>query len=260
MSMAKTVLITGASSGIGEALAERFAADRYNLVLAARGVAKLQALGARLSAKYGIEARVIGADLEAPGGAQALFDDIRRQGVSVDALVNNAGFGLVGPFKELGLDDQLRMMQLNMTALVALTRLFIPDIVARKGGVLNVASTAAFQPGPTMAIYFATKAFVLSFSEAIAEELSRDGVTVTALCPGPTSTGFSGRAGADDTAMFKRLRPMQAETVADIGYSAFRRGQRVVIAGTLNWLMAQSIRFTPRRLVTMVAMRLTQRA
>jgi len=255
MSNGKTVLITGASSGIGEALAERFADDRYELVLTARSVDKLQGLASRLTSQYGLVARVIPADLEAPDGAKALFDEVKRQNLTIDALVNNAGFGLQGAFAELDLEGQLRIMQLNMSALVALTKLFLSDLIASKGKLLNVASTAAFQPGPNMAIYCATKAFVLSFSEAIAEELADTGVTVTALCPGPTATGFADRAGAGEIMLFKVMTPMTSEAVAKIGYAGFKQGRRVVIAGALNWLMAQSIRFAPRRLATVIAKR-----
>lgn len=255
----KTALVTGASSGIGEALAEHFAADGYNLILAARNVAKMDEIAARLVERYKVAVEVVGVDLETIYGAQALHGATKRLGVEIDALVNNAGYGLHGEFKNSALSDQLKMMQLNMASLVSLTRLFLPDLIARKGRILNLASTAAFQPGPTMAVYCATKAFVLSFSEAIGAELAGDGVTVTALCPGATATGFAARADAGDLALFNVLRPMTAESVAAIGYSGFRRGRRVVITGALNWIMAQGIRLTPRLLAANIAMRLMQR-
>jgi short-subunit dehydrogenase len=258
-SKGKTALITGASSGIGKALAAEFAADGYDLVLAARGVPKMDALGAELYRAHGIKVDVLGADLEVPEGAHGLFDAVKGRGITIDALVNNAGYATFGEFKNSDLDAELKMMRLNMDSLVALTRLFLPDLIARKGGVLNVASTAAFQPGPLMAVYYATKAFVLFFSEAIAEELAADGVTVSALCPGPTASGFQDKAAMNDSALVKGKRLMTSEEVAKAGYAAFRQGKRVEIPGFMNWFMAQSIRFTPRRLATAVVMRMSRR-
>jgi short-subunit dehydrogenase len=258
-SKGKTALITGASSGIGKGFAASFAADGYDLVLAARGVAKMEALGAELTRRHSVKVQVIGVDLETPSGAKALFDDVKARGLTIDALVNNAGYGSFGEFKDADLGAQLKMMHLNMDSLVSLTRLFLPDLIARKGGILNVASTAAFQPGPLMAVYYATKSFVLFFSEAVAEELARDGVTVTTLCPGPTQSGFQEKAAAGDSGLFKGRRLPTSEAVAQYGFDSFQRGKRVVIPGLVNWLMAESVRFTPRRVMTAMVMYISRR-
>jgi short-subunit dehydrogenase len=246
----KTALITGASSGIGKALAENFAAGGYDLVLAARGVAKMEALAEELRKRHRIEATVIGADLETAEGATRLHAEIKQRRLVVGALANNAGYAEFGEFKATDLAKELAMMQLNMSTVVVLTKLFLPDLIATRGKILNTASTAAFQPGPYMAVYYATKAFVLSFSEAIAAELQGSGVTVTALCPGPTASGFQDRANMHASSLVKGKTLPTAESVAAIGYRAMQKGERVVIPGAMNWLMAQSVRFTPRRLVT----------
>ncbi|HYN04188.1 MAG TPA: SDR family oxidoreductase [Vicinamibacteria bacterium] len=246
----KTALITGASSGIGKALAENFAKDGYALVLAARGVAKMQALADELQQRHGITATVIGADLETSEGATRLHAEVKRRGIILSALVNNAGYGSFGEFKDSALGPELAMMQLNMTTVVVLTKLFMPDLIATRGKVLNTASTAAFQPGPYMAVYYATKAFVLSFSEAIASELEGTGVSVTALCPGPTASGFQDKADMHASALVKGKKLPTAQAVAAQGYRAMQRGQRVFIPGVMNWLMAQSTRFAPRSVVT----------
>ncbi|TNF52814.1 MAG: SDR family NAD(P)-dependent oxidoreductase, partial [Burkholderiales bacterium] len=175
---------------------------------------------------------------------------VKQRGITISALVNNAGFGLFGDFAQSPLAPELNMMRLNMNAVVVLTKLFLPDLLSTRGKVLNTASTAAFQPGPYMAVYYATKAFVLSFSEALAEELSGTGVTVTTLCPGPTASGFQDRADMHASALVRGKRLPTAEAVAAAGYRAMQTGRRVVIPGCLNWMMAQSVRFTPRRLVT----------
>jgi uncharacterized protein len=243
-------LITGASGGIGKELATQLARDGHDVILVARNAAKLQELAAQLSKQYGAKAHVIAADLEASDGAIQLHAEVKARGLRISALVNNAGYGLYGEFKDSKLDDELKMMQLNMTALVTLSKLFMPDLLATRGKLLNVASTAAFQPGPYMAVYYATKSFVLSFSEAIAAELAGTGVSVTALCPGPTASGFQDKAAMHDSALVKGKRLPTAAEVAAVGYKAMKRGQRVYIPGVMNWLMAQSPRFTPRNMVT----------
>ena len=247
-----TVLITGASSGIGEALAHCCARDGHSLVLVARSIDKLEALAATLRQQYGVTAIAIRADLEAMDGATQLHAGVSARGLRIDVLINNAGYGLFGEFSALPLDGQIAMMQLNMSSLVALSKLFLPELIARHGRLMNVASTAAFQPGPYMAVYYATKAFVLSFSEALAEELSGTGVTVTAFCPGPTASGFQDKAVMNDSALVKGRRMPGSAEVAELGYRAMLRGQRVYIPGLINWLMAQSYRFTPRRVMTRV--------
>ena len=247
-----TVLVTGASSGIGEALARCCARDGHAVVLAARSLPKLEQLAASLRERHQVEAIAIRADLETTEGARQLHADVRARGLDIDILINNAGYGLFGEFSTLPLDGQLAMMQLNMTSLVALSKLFLPDLIARRGRLMNVASTAAFQPGPYMAVYYATKSFVLSFSEALAEELSGTGVTVTAVCPGPTASGFQDKAVMHDSALVKGRRLPGSDQVAELGWRALLRGQRVYVPGWLNWVMAQSYRFTPRRVMTRV--------
>lgn len=243
-------MVTGASSGIGKGLCEEFAKDGYNLVLAARGVAKMEALAGELRQRYGIEAIVIGCDLESNAGASELHAEVKRRGIALSALANNAGYGTFVEFRESALAPDLAMMQLNMNTVVALTKLFLPDLIAARGKVLNTASTAAFQPGPYMAVYFATKAFVLSFSEAIASELDGTGVTVTALCPGPTASGFQDKSDMGKSRLVKGKKLPTSAEVAAAGYRAMKKGQRVFIPGAMNWLMAQSVRFTPRSWVT----------
>ena len=256
-SVHKTVLITGASSGIGKALAYHFAGDGYELVLAARSVPRMQALADELMRQFKVTVTVIGADLETHEGAARLHAEIKARGLVLSALVNNAGYGAFGEFKDSALANELAMMQLNMTTVVTLTKLFLPDLLATRGKILNLASTAAFQPGPYMAVYYATKAFVLSFSEAIASELEDTGVTVTALCPGPTASGFQEKADLGNSALVKGKQLPTSEDVAALGYRAMQRGQRVYIPGAVNWVMAQSMRFTPRNLATKVVKILT---
>ncbi len=253
-----TVLVSGASSGIGAAFATRFAADGYRVILAARSVDKMLALANDLQVKNAAEVHVLRADLEAADGAARLHADVKERGWTLDVLVNNAGYGHFGEFRQSPLDKELAMMQLNMVSLVALTKLFLPDLLARRGRILNVASTASFQPGPYMAVYYATKAFVLSFTEAIAEELQPHGVMVTALCPGPTASGFQDKAAMHASALVKGKNLPTADEVAGIGYRAMLRGRRVVVPGLMNWLMAQSVRYTPRRVVTAVVKRMSR--
>jgi short-subunit dehydrogenase len=254
----KTALITGASSGIGQALAQHFAQDGYHLVLAARGVAKMQALADALQKQFKVVVTVIGADLETNDGAAKLHAEIKARGIVLSALVNNAGYGGFGEFKDSVLAPELAMMQLNMNTVVVLTKLFMPDLLTTRGKILNTASTAAFQPGPYMAVYYATKSFVLSFSEAIASELEDTGVTVTALCPGPTASGFQDKADLGSSALVKGKKLPTSEAVAALGYRAMQRGQRVYIPGFVNWVMAQSMRITPRNLATKVVKNLTR--
>ena len=254
----KTALITGASSGIGKALAHEFAQAGYHLVLAARGVAKMQVLADELQPQFKVVVTVIGADLETDDGAARLHGEVKARGIVLSALVNNAGYGAFGEFKDSALAPELAMMQLNMNTVVVLTKLFMPDLLATRGKILNTASTAAFQPGPYMAVYYATKSFVLSFSEAIASELEDTGVTVTALCPGPTASGFQDKAEQGNSALVKGKKLPTADEVAALGYRAMQRGQRVYIPGFMNWAMAQSMRFTPRNLATKVVKTLTR--
>ena len=253
----RVFLITGASSGIGKALADNFARAGYDVVLAARSVDKMEAHAVDLQRQFGITAIVVRTDLESSTGAAELHAEIKRRAITLSALVNNAGYGSFGEFKDVTLESQLGMMQLNMTSLVALAKLFLPDLLATKGKMLNLSSTAAFQPGPYMAVYYATKAFVLSFSEALAVELAGTGVTITALCPGPTVSGFQDKADMHHSAMVKGKRLPTSEEVARKGFRAMQRGRRVYIPGWKNWILAQLPRFSPRRLVTTIVIWVT---
>ena len=252
---AETVLVTGASSGIGRELAKCFAADGCRLILLARKRQALQALADELREAHKTQSEVLTADLGQPDAPLSTFRHLQANGTRVDVLVNNAGFGAYGQFAELSSERQLEMVQVNVTALTHLTRLFLPQMLERhRGGVLNVASTAGFQPGPLMAVYFATKAYVLSFSEAIAEETSGTGVTVTALCPGATATNFAEAAKARFSRRFVSLS-MSAEYVARLGHRAFRRGQAVAVTGWRNRLLAGAVRLGPPAVVRKVARR-----
>jgi len=245
--MNQWALITGASTGIGYELAKLFAADRFNVVLVARNEARLKQIAADFHAQHGIETRVVRSDLSLPGAPREIFDAVRDTPISV--LVNNAGFGWRGPFASDDLQRSLDMMHVNMDALVALSRLFVEPMIARKQGrIMNVASTAAFQPGPFTNIYFATKAFVFSFSYALAEELSGSGVTVTTFCPGTTRTEFFERAGMKNSR--RDFVMMEADTVARIGYRGMMNGKRVVIPGALNKITSTLARLAPTRLIT----------
>ncbi len=255
-----TALITGASGGIGYELAKLFARDHYNLVLVARSSGKLTQFADELQRQFGISAKAVTLDLSVPSAPQALFDQLQREGVAVDILVNNAAYGASGEFSEIPLEESLGQIQLNITALTALTRLILPSMLARKSGkIMNVASTAGFQAGPLMAVYYATKAYVISFSEAIANEVNGSGVTVTCFCPGVTDTGFQKRAAIEESALFRRLRPMDAKTVAADGYRALMSGKTLAISGFRNWLVAESVRFAPRKLVTAISRKLVEK-
>lgn len=254
-------LITGASSGIGEALAHELARHGHDLVLVARSEGRLREIAGRLASEHGVQAEVEAWDLEDRESAPGLHRSLQEKGLPVDVLVNNAGFGLNGAFAELDLDRQTRMMELDMVALTRLTRVFLPDMLERKKGrILNVASTASFQPGPFMAVYYAAKAYVLSLSEALAEELRGTGVTVTALCPGPTRTGFQDASDVHGARLLKMLPVMDAETVARDAVRALQRGQAIVTPGFLNRVMAFSVRFTPRSLVTRMSRFMAEKA
>lgn len=245
--VSRLALVTGASSGIGMQLARLFAADRIDLVLVARRAQELDSLAAELRTGCGVAVTVLPLDLAQPGAARALFAALQSRGLVVTDLCNNAGFGLFGLFQGTALDDESAMIQLNITALTELTKLFLPPMLARRNGrILNVASTASFQPGPFMAVYYASKAYVLSLSEALATELKGSGVTVTALCPGPTRTGFQARAAMHNSALLKNVALTDVDDVARAGYRAMQRGQRVIVPGWINRLGVFSTRFVPR--------------
>jgi short-subunit dehydrogenase len=255
-----SVLITGASGGIGYELAKLFAKDHQNLVLVARNGPRLAQVADELQRQFGVLVKTFAVDLAEPNASQSLFARLKNEGVDINILVNNAGYGQFGEFSDVPLEESLGQIQLNVTALTALTRLFLGTMLERRSGrIMNVASTAGFQPGPLMAVYYATKAYVISFSEALANELAGQGVTVTCLCPGATETGFASRAGNDKTRLFKSLRPMDAQTVARAGYHGLLKGKTLVIPGVRNWLVAESVRFSPRKMVTAVSRWVSER-
>jgi short-subunit dehydrogenase len=254
--MSKTALITGASSGIGYELARRFARDRTDLVLVARDEARLNQISGELRAGFGVSVSAIQADLSTGSAPTEIYRKTQHASIAVDYLVNNAGFGFGGSFLDTDLQRELNMMQVNMVSLVYLTKLYLAGMRERgSGGILNVASTAAFQPGPFMAIYYASKAFVLSFTEGLAEELRGTNLIATALCPGPTATDFARRARIEKTRLMtsRTLTMMSAAEVADIGYRAFLKGKALVIPGYRNKVLAQAIRVSPRALVRRIA-------
>jgi short-subunit dehydrogenase len=245
-----TALITGASSGIGLEMARVFADHGHDVVLVARSEGKLQSLAAELE-KKGVRAHVVAADLSAADGPKTVVDIVNQRGIAVDVLVNNAGYGLFGSFLETSLDAELAMIHLNVVALTDLTKRLLPPMVARKSGrILNVASTAAFLPGPLMAVYYATKAYVLSFSEAIANELSGTGVTVTVLAPGPTASGFQAAASLEDSKLVAGKTLATSREVALAAYHGVMSGESLVIPGLVNKMTAQMHRWLPRRMVT----------
>ncbi len=250
----QTALITGASGGIGYELARLFARERFNLVLVARSADKLNQVATELQGQFVITVRTVPLDLAAQPAARFLFEQMQREGVAVDILVNNAGFGGFGEFAAMSEEEILGQIRLNVTALTHLTRLFLPPMLARRSGkIMNVASTAAFQPGPLMAVYYATKAYVLSFSEALANEVAGSGVVVSCFCPGATETGFAKRAGTENSRLFKKIGAMNVESVARDGYRGLMAGRTVVISGVQNWLVAESVRFAPRKMVTAIS-------
>ena len=254
-------MITGATAGIGSELADIMAADGHSLVLVARDGARLAERARDLEDRHRIVCTTIVRDLAHPTAAQDIFDETQRANLEIGILVNNAGFGVYGPFTETDLDDELRMMRVNMDAVVQLTKLFLPAMIARRAGrILNVASTASFQGGPGLNLYAATKAFVHSFSTALSVELEGTGVTVTSLCPGGTNTEFQKRAGMEHSRLFSGgiLRPMNPRIVAQIGYRALLKGKPFVVAGFLNKLMIFGSRRGPMMWPIRIAQRLNQ--
>ncbi len=252
-------LITGASSGIGLDLARLFARDRHDVILVSRSEGKLREISSELQRQHGITAHVIVADLSKPNAPKEVWSAAVEKGIAVDTLVNNAGYGITGEFAETDLKTELEMIEVNVAAPTHLTKLVLPSMLARRSGrILNVASTAGFQPGPLMAVYYATKAYMLSFSEAIADELRHTGVTVTTLCPGPTETAFAVAAKMTHTRLFTSSRPMSSEAVARAGYEAMKRGKGLVIVGVRNKVLVQSARVTPRRVVTAIVRKLQE--
>jgi short-subunit dehydrogenase len=251
--MKETALVTGASGGIGEDLARLIAAGGRDLVLLARSTDKLSALAGELTRAHKVAVTVLPADLSLPDAAARVARELADRQITVDILVNNAGFGTSGAFARGDSQELLRMLHVNILALTMLTRELLPAMLERRRGrVLNVASIAAFQPGPFMAGYYATKAYVLSLSEALSVETAGTGVTVTCLCPGPTHTGFQERAGMQKTRVFKVLRVMRSADVAREGYDAMMAGRSIVIPGLMNKITVQSVRVTPRAVVARI--------
>jgi len=252
--MNKTALITGASGGIGLDLAELHASKGGDLVLIARSIEKLEEIKAKFEQQYKVRVHVIDKDLSVPDSAKEVYDELKQQNISVDYLINNAGFGVYGMFAETDWEKELQMINLNITSLTHLTKLFIGDMIRNGGGkIMNVASTAAFQPGPLMAVYYASKAYVLSFSEAIGNELSGKPVTVTTLCPGPTVTGFQNAAKINESRLVKGRKLPTSKEVAEYGYNAMMKGKSVAVPGLLNSLLIFGVRFFPRSFVVKAA-------
>jgi hypothetical protein len=247
----QTALVTGASGGIGLDLARLLAEDGFGLVLVARSAQKLRDLCLELGQKHDVTARALPADLADPKASEAIWAALQKDQVELDILVNNAGYGVFGRFaSETDTRLELEMIQVNVTALTHLTKLVLPGMLKRgRGRIMNVASTAAFLPGPLMAVYYATKAYVLSISEALANELEGTGVTVTVLCPGPTTTGFQKAANMQDSGLMKSPLKMDSLTVARAGYAGMLDGAVLVVPGIQNKIMTQSVRVTPRALV-----------
>ena len=254
-------IITGASSGIGRDFADLYARDGHDLVLVARRRDALESLGRSLGERYGIVCEVFPADLARRLDREHLAARMRSIDDRVVALVNNAGIGTHGYFHETDLERELEIIDLNIAALTHLAKLVLPGMLARRHGqIVNVSSLAAFQPGPLMAVYYASKAYVQSFSEALAEEVAGTGVTVTALCPGPTRTGFQARAQMEQSKLVRGREIMTAETVARVGYDGLMKGKTVVIPGVGNKMMAQAVRFLPRNTVTKLVRNAQERA
>ena len=255
----KTALITGASSGIGLELAHLFARDGYRLVLVARNRGALRELGDDLQARYSTEVRISPKDLAHPASPGELFQELQEAGIVLDVLVNNAGFGESGPFLNTDWGNEAEMLQVNIVALTHLTKLFLPQIRAREGKLLNVASVAGFLAGPYMSVYYATKAFVLHFSEAIAEELSGTGTTVTCLCPGPVETNFQKRAHVGGSGSGRGTLLVDVRDVARLGYDGMKQGKRVVIPGWKNQLVVQLLRVAPRSMMARAVKRMREK-
>jgi short-subunit dehydrogenase len=251
--MKNTALITGASNGIGLELAKIHASKGGDLVLVARNKSKLDEIKTELEKQYKVSVYVISKDLSLTNAAQEIYNETIKENIQVDYLINNAGFGDFGMFVETDWNKELQMINLNITTLTHFTKLYLQDMIKRNSGkIMNVASTAAFQSGPTMAVYFATKAYVLSFTEAVSNEVSDKGITVTALCPGATETGFQTAGGMEESNLFKGKKLPTAKQVADYGYTSMMKGKTVAIHGMMNYIMSNSVRFTPRALVVKI--------
>ena len=256
-----TALITGASNGIGLELAKIHASKGGDLVLVARNKSKLDELKHELETKFNIKVYTIGKDLSAANAAKEVYDETSKQQIKIEYLINNAGFGDFGFFAETDWNKELQMINLNITTLTQFTKLYLQDMLKRKSGkIINVASTAAFQSGPTMAVYYATKAYVLSFSEAVDNEVRDQGISITALCPGATESGFQAAAAMEESNLVKGRKLPGSKEVAEYGYAAMLEGKTVAIHGFMNWIMANSVRFIPRSIVVKVTRKIQDKA
>ncbi len=256
-----TALITGASNGIGLELAKIHAAKGGDLVLVARKKNILDEIKATLENQYNVKVYTKGIDLSAKNAAQDVYEELTGKQIQVDYLINNAGFGNFGLFTDTEWSKEEQMINLNITTLTAFTKLYLRDMVKRRSGkIMNVASTAAFQSGPTMAVYYATKAYVLSFSEAVNNEVSDKGVTITALCPGATESGFQAAAAMEESRLVKGRKLPSSKEVAEYGYAAMMKGKTVAIHGLMNWILANAVRFTPRAIVVKITRKIQDKA
>ena len=258
--MDNTALITGASAGIGYELSKIFAKNGYNLLLVSRNKQRLEVIAKEMENQHDILAKVMSKDLSKSSAPQELYDDIVSDGININVLVNNAGIGTNGKFTDFSVDKHMDLLQLNITTLTLLCKLFGTDMVKkRSGSILNIASTAAFQAGPFMSTYYASKAYVLMFSEALHNELAQDGVIVTVLCPGPTHTEFFERNEMIDTKLAKSPYIMKAADVAQAGFTGLMNGEKIVIPGLINKLLAFTVRFTPRSVITLITRSLNKK-
>lgn len=250
----KTALVTGASAGLGKELAHLFAADGHDVVLVARSVGKLEDLAADLTKAHNVKAHVVAADLGDAAAPAIVLEQVTNRKLTIDFLVNNAGFGSNGAFLDLDLARELQMVDVNVRSLLELTHHFARPMRDRGfGRIMNIASTAGFQPGPFMATYYATKAFVVSFTEALAFELEGTGVSVTCYCPGATATEFAATAGNDKSRLFQRSGVAEAKSVASHAYKAMMKGQVLSVHGALNWIGMQGLRIAPRAVTRSIA-------
>jgi hypothetical protein len=256
-----TALITGASNGIGLELAKVHASKGGDLVLVARNKSKLDELKTKFENQYNVKVYIIGKDLSAGNSAQEVYNETTKQNIQIDYLINNAGFGDFGMFTETNWDKEIQMINLNISTLTHFTKLYLHDMVKRGSGkIMNVASTAAFQSGPTMAVYYATKAYVLSFSEAVDNEVRDKGITITTLCPGATESGFQAAAAMEESNLVKGKKLPTSKEVAEYGYSSMLKGKTVAIHGLMNYLLANIVRFTPRALVVKLTRKMQDKA
>ena len=261
LNLKQSVLITGASGGIGLELARLFAKDGHRLVLVARSGERLDKIAREFASEYKVDVTYLVSDLAQSNAAQRLFEELQNRNIRIDILVNNAGFGTYGLFHETDWTQTAEMLQLNMVTLTQLTRLLLPSMISRKSGkILNVASTAGFFPGPLMAAYYASKAYVVSLSEALANEMAGTGVSVTVLCPGPTRTEFQNRAKVDKSRLFKKMKVMSAAEVAAVGYRALWQQKTLAIAGLMNAAGVQLTRISPRKFTAAVVRKIQETA